>query len=535
MDRRSFLLRASSAISGFLAGSVAPSPTQYFFSPTGDDGNDGLTSLTPWQTHTKFNGLTINPGETVTFLDGTYGSGWTLVMPSDGEAGNRIKLVGSVDGQALFDGVRVYTDWTLHADAVWKRTDASADISQVFTGTTRMIYAASEVALAAGAFAYVSNVVYVRMTDDSDPNGKSVGYGRIDNGLAIKLNGKSHIEIDNIDFTRFNYGAVNTDVAGSDDIVIKNCLANWSCREFLIGVTVAGVATSPTHVTIQNCIGHDDLDVPFWIGHGSQLIVEHCEAYYNGKDVAPEAKNYPAASHFPDGICISADAEDCDVRYNYVHDNYLLAAITDELSLGARSNGVRIYGNRIDTSTNACYGISIAGANTLVYNNWINAGSGSAIILVNAPVTVRIYHNTLISPTGSQNSIDTTNQTMTLCHVKNNIIIRAGATNRYISVAANSKASFEADNNCYFGASTPKWFWGPTEYTTLGGWQAVVTGGDTGALDVDPVFVTANTDVHLQTTSPCKDAGMDLSAYVTIDYDEYARDATPSMGAFEFH
>jgi hypothetical protein len=319
-----------------------------------------------------------------------------------------------------------------------------------------------------------------------------------------------------------NYDAINDDVAGSKFITIQNCTSSFTMRSFLIGVTKEGDPTYPEDITIQNCVGHDDLDVPFWIGHGTRLYVLNNEAYNIGKDVAPQAKNYPTAIHFPDGVLVSSEATDCIVRGNYIHDCYEGQGIIDEVSLVpaplTKTVSVLIENNHIDTSTGDVVAISAAGASTTIRNNWINAGSGTAIMLANAPTNMYIYHNTIISPSGSGHSLDTTNQTMTVCKVKNNIFIRAGATNRYCSVAANSQAAWECDGNLYYGSSTNRWFWGPTEHTTLANWQGAATGGDTGAVLDDPDFVTANTDIHLQSTSPARGIGVDLG--IPRDYDQ---------------
>jgi hypothetical protein len=52
-------------------------------------------------------------------------------------------------------------------------------------------------------------------------------------------------------------------------------------------------------------------------------------------------------------------------------------------------------------------------------------------------------------------------------------------------------------------------------------------------LNSDPVFVTNWTNLHLQTTSPCKNAGA-TGLGVTDDYDGVTRDAAPDIGAYEF-
>jgi membrane peptidoglycan carboxypeptidase len=75
-----------------------------------------------------------------------------------------------------------------------------------------------------------------------------------------------------------------------------------------------------------------------------------------------------------------------------------------------------------------------------------------------------------------------------------------------LSVAAAAKTGLVADNNLYYGATTDRWFWGPTEYTTMATWKTN-SGQDAAGKNEDPVVVTPYTNLHLQAGSPCKLAG----------------------------
>jgi len=498
-----------------------PRHTYHFDSVAGNDAYTGQADK-PLKSLSLISSMNLLPGDRVLLKGGSTFKGEWFSIPVNGTKRKNIYFGSYGTGHAIIDGTIQYTDWVLYSGAVYRRSHVSANTTQVFANGNRMIYAATEVGLPAGAFYYGGGYVYVRMSDDSNPNSGTVEYGNGTNGLAIKLNGKSHLVFDGIDFAKMNYGAINDDVAGSKFVTIKNCTSSFTCRAFLIGVTIAGVPTYPTDITIQNCVGYDDLDVPFWIGHGTRLYVLNSEAYNIGKDVSPQAKNYPTATHFPDGILISSEAIDCIVQGNYIHDCYEGQGIIDEVSLVpaplTKTVSVLIEGNHIDTSTGDVPAISAAGANTTIRNNWINAGSGTAIMLANAPTNIYIYHNTIISPSGSGHSLDTTNQTMTACKVKNNIFIRAGSTNRYCNVAVNSAASYECDGNLYYGASTHRWFRSGTEYTALANWQAVIGGGDTGAIVDNAHFVTDYTNVHLQDISHARGIGVDLD--IPNDYDQ---------------
>lgn len=93
--------------------------------------------------------------------------------------------------------------------------------------------------------------------------------------------------------------------------------------------------------------------------------------------------------------------------------------------------------------------------------------------------------------------------------------------------------TYTADYNCYWReGGVTKNVLGATTYDTLANWQTA-TSQEAHSLFSDPVLVNpAIWDLHLQTTSPCKDAGVD--AGVAADYDSVARDVTPAIGAYEY-
>ena len=507
--------------------------TYYVDTAAANDNGAGTSAGTAWKTLSKVGSMTFNPGDTILLKAGCTWKYESLTVPSSGTPALPITFGKYGSGaNPLLDMTQEYNDWASHSGAIWKRTHVSADPFQVFEDGVRMKYSADVAGMSAGSWAYVSGVMYVWASDGGNPStGHVTEYGDGFKGISVRLNGKSYLVFDGIDTTKENYAGYCTDLANSSNIVIKNCTGSWcGSRSWLIGADPA-VARTCSDITIQNCIGHDNLDVPFWIGHGTRLYVLNCESYNNGKDVAPQPKNYPLAGgkHYPNGILVSADGIDCVVRSNYVHDIYNGAAIIDEYSLGVKSQGTIIERNKIDTTASAVYALQITGTNTIVRNNWVIGGSESIMNFANAPVTPKVYNNTFISPSGASHSIDTASQPNIT--IKNNIIIRAGSTNRYISVAAAAKTGFVCNRNLYFGASTGRWFWGPTEYTTLATWQAASSCDTNGQL-ADPKFAVANTNVHLQSSSPCIGAGE--SGLVTDDYDGVARGAATDIGAFEY-
>jgi hypothetical protein len=90
-----------------------------------------------------------------------------------------------------------------------------------------------------------------------------------------------------------------------------------------------------------------------------------------------------------------------------------------------------------------------------------------------------------------------------------------------------------ADNNDYRlnGGGSNVIYHAPSGGMTLSAWQAL-SGKDGNSIDADPQFVSTS-DLHLQTTSPCINAGASYSPFTT-DIDGDSRTVnTPDMGADE--
>lgn len=439
--------------------------------------------------------------------------------------------------------------------AIWSRSDSN-NVYQVFQDGSRMIYEPDKASMVAGSFAKVTGTpgtLYVWPSDSGNPNTVHVIEVQTpSNNIAIRFNGKSHLIFDSIDVTKAGSSAYAADVAYNadlngtveTDVIIQNCTVSYAGgRSIVIGnVNGNGTPIYAIDVTLSNIIGHDDLDVSLWVGRGTRLIVENSTTYNSGLDVAPGAKNYPnsgSAQHFPTGILVSGSCLDCIVRGNYVHDIYGGPSILDETSPDPsfHSTNTLIEKNKIDNTTGgAVDSIKIAGNNTTVRNNIVYQAStvGYGIYTYNTPTSPLFYHNTVISPSDALHSV--LFSTGTGITFKNNIIVRSGTNNRFISMFAAAATGAQIDYNEYYQISgTPRWFWGPAaEYTTFAAWKGDTHTPDAHSLTSDPVFVTNYTDLHLQKTSPVIDAGVDLG--VTSDYAGTTRPlgSAPDIGAYEY-
>jgi len=225
---------------------------------------------------------------------------------------------------------------------------------------------------------------------------------------------------------------------------------------------------------------------------------------------------------------------------------------------GAIVRGVTAYGN-------SCSGIKYNGtANGSIYNNYIYSNLQNGIIIsaagggqnasnnvvynnklyLNAQIQMefaggtcannKVYHNTMIAPvTGSAAGVYFSGSGGTGNIVKNNIIVARDGRRVLRFVTDTERTNNGPYNyNQYYTVGEPSVF----RSDDVGDWNFTawkVLGHDANSADSNPVFVTDYTDLHIQTTSPCKNSG-ETGLNIATDFDGVTRDANPDIGAFEF-
>ena len=108
----------------------------YFVSPSGNDGNDGLTAAAAWATIDKVNAASLKPGNIVAFECGGKWEG-SVVVGASGSANNPITIGAYGSGlRPKIYGSTVITGWTPHAGNIYKAT-AGAEVTQLFIDGTR--------------------------------------------------------------------------------------------------------------------------------------------------------------------------------------------------------------------------------------------------------------------------------------------------------------------------------------------------------------------------------------------------------------
>jgi hypothetical protein len=514
----------------------------YYVDPAGNDANDGKSQALPFQTTTPVNALSLLPGQKVMFKAGGVWSDQALIVPSSGDATHNITFTRYGAGaNPLIDASKAYTSWTADTGAIYYAACTRADSAfhAVYENGVRLIRKTTYATLAVGSFFLddPNNKLYVWCTDGGDPATKTMKM--TDKTEAVDTNYQSYLVFDGIDA----YGAV---LSGYDtrrqyghDITVYNAVSSWSTQRCFNDGAWADRADH-SRIVFVGCTAHDSIGEGFWLGFGTASGCISCTSYNNGYD---GGKGYSGIQAAGQSFTIGSSAIDC----------YLLQCVGYNNKGGSAHNSVEYViaeGNQplrtvIDrcrfyrSDANNIMFLIDEGNTTSITNNLFYASTGGmwAIKHGNAADVVATncvdYHNTFYT------SVDGAAQFIqgsyaTGLKIKNNIMFASGNSGYPYQITADAETGFESDyNNVKRGSGSGNWGkWGASWYTWAN-WKTN-TSQDTHSLDAsDPLFVTNGSDFHLQSGSPCRNAGIG-SLGVTHDYDNVARDATVEIGAYEY-
>jgi hypothetical protein len=318
---------------------------------------------------------------------------------------------------------------------------------------------------------------------------------------AIEIRDCHRIQALNLDLT--NGASLNSlfhvsVVSGTcDDIYLYNCNIHDGAANGLTSTGLPGNYVTNLHVV--QCIMHD-----------------------NGTRISPRDHGfYPQYTQ-----CL---LEDCQMT-----DNYCDGAFIGNGSPKVVFNRCLFDGNGKSASSGA--GIMVRNGTLMTLMNSIISNNYSVGIYgdVGTVSAQHIYNNTIINnrAAGINPLAGSDNWTIENNIIYNNPAIITTASHVPMRIADSTMGSHMViDHNLvYFGGNNPASVGGTTK--TFAQWQALTGAPDAHGISADPVFVTNYTDLHPQTTSPCKSAGATDTGVLT-DYDQVPRDATADIGAYE--
>jgi hypothetical protein len=240
--------------------------TPYYISPTGSDGNTGLSAGAAWQTIAKVNSFTFSAGDIIAFEGGSSFSG-SLYNPSfgNGTPGNRITITSYGTGNAIINsGLE---------EGILLTNIGNVTISNlVFSGSG---YKLSGL-YAAGVDFYLDSTATANCDNITIDNVECKNYGNwgILFSITSPVYGYNHLRVTNCLLHDNGYGGFQ--INGYPDPATLSI--KFSNTDIYVGYTKA-----------YNNLGRLDYTEE-WTGSGILVsgtingLVEYCEAYNNGKE-----------------------------------------------------------------------------------------------------------------------------------------------------------------------------------------------------------------------------------------------------------
>ena len=346
--------------------------------------------------------------------------------------------------------------------------------------------------VASGSWYWDGAAVYINASDSSDVRSNGRVYSVCDKAYGIWDNGKSWIDIQNLDCTR-TYGSTDSSgmsgiyLTGTDNLVHdltssnhrrhcfsfytgakRNSAWNLSLHDCSQTTPVAIYGGQSVGATTGNILQDSTIhQTQSWclldgcvVAHGksSGNVLQNCNVYLGA------AANVQIVNCYDTGTSLT-------VRYCYLHG----AANYGAVNTGA---ALAFLGNVVDGSTLTGYGVmTTSGGITQATGNSFSMKAGSyAFRALNSPG----------------------------CSARNNIMVGTHA----MSMDAASQVSLISDYNCVYSPSTLQMVWGSSTYTSLAAWQAGAS-QDAHSISSNPLLVggAAPGGLALQSASPCLGAG----------------------------
>jgi len=523
--------------------------TYYVDASGGNDFNDGLSPETAWKTISKVNSMDFKPGDTILFKRGEI---WReqLIVPSSGEEGRPITFGAYGEGEKpKITGADVIRDWS--------GPDGNGEYTKTGLGNTRVFFEDGvrlnrgiHGTLAPGEWDYARGTLYWRPSDDV-LEGHVTEAGQRDGCLYIE--NKSYINLEDLIFSGGNNR--NTIEASGGGVEIVSC----------------------SHIYIKNCVFRNNYFYGIGISESSNIEIVNCEGSYNHGSAINITKSsnctiyggrYHHNSPLYSDATGGADTNGIEVTGGSFNIN-IIAVEVDHNGLGIAGNpkgnnadagiafydasGIIKYCRIHHNGGGGCYfytdnAMNVTGefSYNLVYrNNQNNEPNGAGGIRISGkpgqPCSVNIYNNVI----AYNRLVDSSWNAIRIgwycenCQIKNNIIAFNSGNPEDVYISGTGTTGIELDYNLYFDISGNFITYKGKTYDidhimgNLPGYYSYDQHQDINSIVQDPLFVDpANDDFHLQSTSPCINAGTDVG--LAEDMEGNPVDYAPDIGAYEY-
>ncbi len=524
-----------------------PTGTVYYVSNDGNNGNNGLTPGTAWQTIAHVNNQTFQPGDSILF---NRGDTWreTLYITSSGTSSAWITFgaYGSGDKPRML-GSEQAVGWTQVVTNIWQSStplnnpyQGGYSYGEVYFEELNGTYSWGERKVYDGSFSQMTgeydwswNANRIYIYSPSNPGSRYAAVEVPQRDAVIRLpnvpdeDPVEYVAIDNLEIM---YAMRHGIYPGYNE------------------VEVHGLRITNNHIGMIGVKGGSSAYcIAAW--HSDMLIQNNTIHDCGRRGISLNTYT----SHTP-GLTISNVTIDNNHFYNGFHTTS--ADISSMAGLGHTFTNITISNNLIDDTARWSEGIGCCTSNSIyaqsngnnysdfyIYNNII-VGSTARAILLREIDDVHVYHNTIYAshpeadPTSLVNFDDVSN-----IDLRNNIIYgtlpyNGGTTDARCVMDENASFFSIRDYNLYHQEDPNQPFTG-SQYG-YGGWDTFIwewdswragSGFETHSPHPQlPLFVDQeNGDFNLRVDSPAIDAGVIIPGF----NDDY-KGAAPDLGAIEF-
>ncbi|KYK27216.1 hypothetical protein AYK26_04095 [Euryarchaeota archaeon SM23-78] len=515
--------------------------TYYVGATGGDDNNDGLSQSNTWQTISKVNSREFNPGDKILFKRGET---WReqLNVPTGGTEGNYVTYGAYGSGaKPRILGSEQITGWEVHSGNVWRAScssypgggDDNGPVWFVNTngdGKTKWSIKESSLGNVDAEYEWYWENGYLYVYSPTDPDSR---YGSVEAAMrfhSIRSDWNTHyVAIENFEAAFTSRQSIN-DPYNADYWIVDSCYVHHSgCHGCPTNWASDNLKWEGEGWWIKNNVMHDGSahNIQHFTGGATAGdIIEH-NTFYNAGHASLDVKHVGPTETLENQI----------MRYNLIYMDSEYAwptvsntAISCRADMGYYLKNTQIYGNIIVDfwQWGLLLEAGVDGAD--VYNNVFYGRHPLATNPGAGPSSLFLTGWNLNPP---RNVI-----------IKNNIFAGDLRPNdQGIGVWYDNGLSMidECDYNCYYittGHYINADLGNQNDYYDTGNWEAwkTLSGFDTHSVWAqDPKFVNpSNFDFHLQSDSPCIDAGTNVGITEDFEGNPVPRGLAPDIGAFEY-
>jgi len=470
----------------------------YYVSPSGNNSNSGTTTNQAWQT-IQYAADNVTAGDIVNIMAGTYNEKID------------INVSGSTDNYITF---RNYNEEEV-----------------ILSGTSLPAYE---------YIMKIENQNYIRISGL-----KFQDYQQLD-AIGLYIINSSNLSVENNEFSNIDYsatavGQIPTEEQNSQPIIvfgrdastaiqglvftgnsIHDCETGWS-EALSINGNIDGFEISYNHIYNNTNIGI------VAIGHEGECPTASLDQARNGRIHHNTVHDNPAAYAECAGIYVDG-ASQIIIENNILYNNNY------GIEVGCENNG---------NTPNDPSADNILVRNNLIYNNTY---TGIALGGYDYPTSGKVENATIENNTCFNNDTENNYQgEMMISYTENstieNNIFYTKNTDNVLFTCENGANTLAINYNLFYTASGQDnivVYWNGTEYNTFADYKTA-SSQDANSLFSDPLFAdnsTTNPDLHIQTSSPAKNAGNPTFLTTNgLDMDEEVRinESLVDIGADEFY